>query len=125
LPSTQASCPGGIGEPAAAGRRSDAKLKALATQFDAAQGMRALYGEPHTGGRPTNSERGASIHDSRAIVRVEIDPEAAFPDLDRSPRRTPPPPSPARWDLRAGLGPHQSGRLSAAIRPSSPFGFTA
>ena len=28
------------------------------TQFDAAQGMRALYGEPRTGGRPTDSEQG-------------------------------------------------------------------
>ncbi len=28
------------------------------TQFDAAQGMRALYGEPRAGGRPTDSEQG-------------------------------------------------------------------
>jgi len=28
------------------------------TQFDAAQGMRVLYGEPRTGGRPTDSEQG-------------------------------------------------------------------
>ena len=28
------------------------------TQFDAAQGMRALYGEPRSGGRPTDSEAG-------------------------------------------------------------------
>ena len=28
------------------------------TQFDAAQGMRALYGEPRTGGRPNDSEQG-------------------------------------------------------------------
>jgi hypothetical protein len=28
------------------------------TQFDAAQGMRALYGEPRSGGRPTDSEGG-------------------------------------------------------------------
>jgi hypothetical protein len=28
------------------------------TQFDVAQGMRVLYGEPRTGGRPTDSEQG-------------------------------------------------------------------
>ena len=48
------------------------------TQFDVAQGMRALYGEPRTGGRPNDSEAGQRAL-YLSVVRQGIDDRLMLP----------------------------------------------